>query len=968
VQSSETAEGTVHGTSSTVAYSGLTVTTTVSTNDSHEISRSRVETKSVLGESVSVQDTAGIIKYQYNAVGKLTKVTGVDSTIIETTYDDYGRKTAMDDPNKGAWSYGYNNLGELISQTSANGFTTKFYRDSVGRTVSREVTGNNVTDSTDYSYQTSHLLQSESDDNQTKQYFYDGFGRTDVVRTTIDNITYSQQVTYDSKGRLFQSFEADSASLQGCINSSNVVGNCWGVQNHYNTYGYLEKQVEARNGASTDAKTYYEVTAMDALGNVTHFNQSDNLTSSIKGFNQANGFLSSISTESNGVAIQSNTYTFDGLGNLRSRINDTLKTGTLGQSETFDYDNVNRLTNINDVEKVRYAANGNILWKHDVGNYCYNSARPHAVSGLGSANCTTKSYQYDDNGNMTSGKGRTIGYSHFDKPVSIVNSQGNTAFTYGTDRKRFKRVTTETIEDNSVTTTTYYIGNVEVVSKSNSSVITTRRNLPGAIELRRSNGTREISYLHKDHLGSIDTISDANGDIKQKLYFDAWGKKQIIDTGNYVDTLGAFSSLTLTQLLDITPRGFTGHESVDHADIIHMNGRIYDPTLGRFLQADPFIQFPNSSQSHNRYSYVLNNPLSLTDPSGYFSFNPFKKLTRSLIRGASKIFGAKAVGILGNIASMFCGPAAAACAAGWNYEFTRAMGGSSSQALRGAFTAAASVYVFQQIGGHFKGVSGGPGANVNFGGNLLTGSQVAQQIAAHAVAGGVISTLGGGKFGHGFFSAGVTKGLGGAYLPGGSGLSAGDVAYGTVVSMVIGGTASVISGGKFANGANTAAMQYLFNQASKADYSKIWKDMKRTWSDYWDNANSELSGVYAVGYEATAVKSTIGIKAGYGVYWDTKNDDAGFYQKLGYNLNPLNMNEAFGSETSHGISFDYSPSRGHFFGESTEYSIPLGPVGADFATTYGPGTNQMTSWGFDIGLGGTGASMMHMTTTPIPYR
>ena len=49
-----------------------------------------------------------------------------------------------------------------------------------------------------------------------------------------------------------------------------------------------------------------------------------------------------------------------------------------------------------------------------------------------------------------------------------------------------------------------------------------------------------------------------------------------------------------------------------------MNGRIYDPILGRFLQADPFIQAPGNSQNYNRCSYVLNNPLSYTDPSRYF--------------------------------------------------------------------------------------------------------------------------------------------------------------------------------------------------------------------------------------------------------------------------------------------------------------------------------------------------------------
>ncbi len=56
-------------------------------------------------------------------------------------------------------------------------------------------------------------------------------------------------------------------------------------------------------------------------------------------------------------------------------------------------------------------------------------------------------------------------------------------------------------------------------------------------------------------------------------------------------------------------------------DIIHMNGRIYDGKLARFLQADPIIQEPNNSQSLNRYSYVINNSLSYTDPTGYSFFS-----------------------------------------------------------------------------------------------------------------------------------------------------------------------------------------------------------------------------------------------------------------------------------------------------------------------------------------------------------
>jgi RHS repeat-associated protein len=66
-----------------------------------------------------------------------------------------------------------------------------------------------------------------------------------------------------------------------------------------------------------------------------------------------------------------------------------------------------------------------------------------------------------------------------------------------------------------------------------------------------------------------------------------------------------------------TTRGFSAHEHLDAHGLIHMNGRAYDPALGRFLSVDPLIQNPLNSQNLNGYSYVLNNPLSGVDPTGY---------------------------------------------------------------------------------------------------------------------------------------------------------------------------------------------------------------------------------------------------------------------------------------------------------------------------------------------------------------
>ena len=63
-----------------------------------------------------------------------------------------------------------------------------------------------------------------------------------------------------------------------------------------------------------------------------------------------------------------------------------------------------------------------------------------------------------------------------------------------------------------------------------------------------------------------------------------------------------------------------------------MNARLYDPTIGRFISADTIIQAPYDSQSYNRYSYVRNNPMKYTDPTGHL-FGIGGKIKRQWNRG-----------------------------------------------------------------------------------------------------------------------------------------------------------------------------------------------------------------------------------------------------------------------------------------------------------------------------------------------
>jgi RHS repeat-associated protein len=100
--------------------------------------------------------------------------------------------------------------------------------------------------------------------------------------------------------------------------------------------------------------------------------------------------------------------------------------------------------------------------------------------------------------------------------------------------------------------------------------------------------------------------------VVERLAYDPWGKRRFIN--GTADTLDAITSANID-------RGFTMHEHIDEMGIINMNGRIYDPLIGRFMSADPIIQAPYNLKSFNRYSYVWNNPLKFFDPAGFEVWN-----------------------------------------------------------------------------------------------------------------------------------------------------------------------------------------------------------------------------------------------------------------------------------------------------------------------------------------------------------
>jgi len=125
----------------------------------------------------------------------------------------------------------------------------------------------------------------------------------------------------------------------------------------------------------------------------------------------------------------------------------------------------------------------------------------------------------------------------------------------------------------------------------------------------------KVEYWHLDYQNSLVTTTDQAGTVTERYAYDPFGKRRYTN-GSY-DAAGNLILDWSDTTSGGSGRGYTGHEQLDDIGLTHMNGRIYDATLGRMLQAAPIIADLENLQHTNRYSYVWNNPFQWTDPTGY---------------------------------------------------------------------------------------------------------------------------------------------------------------------------------------------------------------------------------------------------------------------------------------------------------------------------------------------------------------
>lgn len=583
-----------------VAYSGLaeTVTRTDTAGSFQDITLRRHD---VLGRLVEVIDGVGhTVRYRYDPVGNLLE-TDADGVVTSVAYDHLGRKSAMTDPDMGAWEYRHNVLGELTWQKNAKGQVTTMEYDRLGRMIRRmEPEGTST-----WTYDTAQkgigkLARSVGAGGDERTYWYDGVGRPWLMMSYISGTHYYSARYYDQYGRPDMLYYPSNLT----------------IRQRYNAFGYLEA---VEDNSANPGYVYWRTEEMDAEGNVTLETLGNGLQT-VRLHDATSGLVTSISTGRGGASdVQYLTYDWDTRGNLAER-----RDYNQNLTETFVYDSLDRLEQATiagiGARTYAYDARGNLTQRSNVGSYTYgeNGAGPHAVTTAGG-----QTYSYDANGNMIGGAGRSITWNSFNKPVRIA--KGSTIIDFGYDVEH--RRVWQRRGDRSIV----YVNDLGAVyeRETRGNVVTHRNYIQAAgrtvaLHVKKSNATDRVYYLHRDHLGSVDVVTDEAGDVIERHSFSPFGERR---NPNWSDATGLLTSALL-------PRGFTDHEQLDEVGLVYVGARLYDPRLGRFLSPDPFVQAPANPQSINRYSYVMNNPLSATDPNGYF----FKKAFKKVFRGIKKAF------------------------------------------------------------------------------------------------------------------------------------------------------------------------------------------------------------------------------------------------------------------------------------------------------------------------------------------
>ena len=568
---------------------------------------SKTQTHNEVGQLSTVKDAGGTIYYNYNKFGLIACIRVSDGGWTTFEYDDYGRQTQLDDSSAG--------LRE-----------TKYNYASDGTCTKRYVTPNGSVTTTTDPY--GRLLRIDRDKAFSTSYTYDAYSRPIEERSTNGSF---KSYTYDALGRI--------ATQEEGVTPSKILKRTYGYDRdgRVASLTYRTPESEEFTELYSYAHGHHMMTRLqsplrptvDTIWRLLAVNNMGIPTEASTG-----GQRRTYSYSPQGVLtgramgdVQRETYEFDPrTGNLSLRtwmVRDTVRT------QSFGYDLLNRLNNWDRGSNCTYASNGNLIRTGDElsggCNFLYeDGAHPYRLTEVNSfeGSCFDPVELPQDPmpqpvpfsgspfvriadllpASLKTEVEQTLTYTSFDRPESITQGSYRAVWDYNgaLDRIRMRLTRGDTLQRE-----VYYWGNqYEEEHRPQSGEQTARLYLEGdaysapAVLVKEREGWH-LYYIARDYLGSITDIVASDGTRRAHYHYSPWGRVEE----------GQEEPLFLG-------RGFTGHEHLPEFDLIQMNARLYDPYTGRFLSPDPYVQLPDFSQSFNRYSYCLNNPLRYVDKDG----------------------------------------------------------------------------------------------------------------------------------------------------------------------------------------------------------------------------------------------------------------------------------------------------------------------------------------------------------------
>jgi RHS repeat-associated protein len=606
---------------------GSTVSTVYSsfpcTTVTDEAGKSRKSCSDGLGRLTGVwEDPAGLnyeTDYSYNALSNLTSVTqkGSNSTTARIRtfhYDTLSHLTSSINPESGTISYGYDADGNLIAKTAplpnllsgAGTVTTKYSYDGLNRLIGKNYVGLTTPAATYFYDQTSYngLTISNgigrrtgmSDGSGAAAWNYDSMGRIAALRRTINGLTNTATYAYSpyvggEVGNLTYFSGSQVAYTWSAADRELTATDPYPI---YFVKGATYSPAGALTGAvfGSYATGFPGTTASNSYNNrlqpTVLSASSPTMTVLSLSYNFNQGTLSAPKNNGSIVSIQNNrdnnrtqAFTYDSLNRIASA--QTPNSSLWG--DTYVIDAWGNLTNKNQIagkggESLAMPA----LTNNQLSGMTYDVAGNVYNDGLG------HTYVYDAESRLISAGGMSYFYDGDGNRVAKC-TEGSTAGTCAAG----------------ATGTLYWRGkDGETINESDLPTSTWKRFVyfNGKIVSRRDSDTQKIYFFYSDHLGSMGVVTDQLGQtIENESDYYPYGGERVI-----------------TSLLSDEHYKFTGKERDSESGLDNFEARYDASSLGRFMTPDPMGGHLENPQSLNKYAYVLNNPTSLTDPTGLDSY------------------------------------------------------------------------------------------------------------------------------------------------------------------------------------------------------------------------------------------------------------------------------------------------------------------------------------------------------------